>query len=668
MVGGRIWVFIGCALVAGACGDDVAAASGAGGGTGNTGADPSTSSDHAADGTGETGENGADCKADADCVNDDPCLAGECVGGSCRYEPALIGECRPAIEVEYPARGATLKGELGEVVTVVGNVRAGAGDIESLTLNGSNVELDRAGGFAIEIDPVVGGNTLVFEAVDSNAWTRRRVQSFLWSTQYLRPTKPMEGAVEQGLLMHLGQESIDALGTVFQLALDSIDIAGVVDPTTPIGSQVGYDIYVTSLTKGPSSVNLPATDRGMHLDAALGNIQGGLAFECTGLMCQLAGGSSTGGLSLDSVDVHADVWLSVTPTNEIQVDLVNVSTAVNNLDIWSNNGWTNALLSLLEGMIINGVVSDLEDALTDQISNTLGPLLADGLSGFSIGAPIGFPSLTDPAREITVQLETDVGETDFHDGIAPPRPSPRQGGLIALRGGGYVVERTVPYDNRGIPARVGCGTDHELISVPRVAPLEIGLADDLLNQLLYGAWAGGLLEFGRPLDSSGGGIQVESVELSGMLAPTANDCNEEGALLAHIGDLQITAAVEINGTRTDFVAYTSLALEIEVGADEKGISIDIPGVAWMETELTVVQDESIPNETGFRTILETMVEQQLIGGLSGGFGGIALPEIDLSGIAGLPPGSTLLTINIDSAERRPGVSVLNGRFGGPSRR
>ncbi|MBL4688160.1 MAG: hypothetical protein JKY37_26455 [Nannocystaceae bacterium] len=680
MVSSRAAWIIGCLLVLPACGDDdVAAASGTDGETGTAGGTANVSADGVDetadddDGEGDA-DNGGDCNEDADCTSD--CMAGTCEAGACTLEPALTAECRPSIDIEYPPRGATIEGEPGDIVTVVGTVTTGVGTIESLTFNGEPLDVQTDGTFTVDIAPSVGGNTMIFETVDSKDWARRRVQSFLWSSSYMLPTEPMEGVAPQGLLMHLGQESIDDgdrslpiddLGSVFHLTLDSLDLGSFINPATPIASQAGYDIYVTSLEKDSASVSLTAIDGGMHLDASLNGIDGDLVFDCTNLLCLAAGGDSSGGLTMTAIEISADIIIGVSSDHEMQVDLTNVSTQVNNLDIYSNNIWTNFLLSILEPLILGGIVSDVENLLSGEVTNVLGPLLVDGLAGFSISAPIDFPSLADPDSPIVVQLETDVGATDFHDGVAPPRPSPTQSGLIEFRGAGYVQTATTPHENLGIPARAGCGSPDVLIAMPRIAPLEIGLADDLLNQLLYGAWAGGLLEFdlvGGDDDGGGDGgpIQVQSVKLSGMLAPTATDCNDEGSLLAHIGDLQITATIDLNGTVTDFVAYSSMALVVEIGAGDGGISINIPSIAWMETELTVEQDASIENEAFFLSILEGMLEEQLLSGLSGGFGGISLPEIDLSAIAGLPPGSALLSITVDNVERRGGISVLNSHF------
>ena len=563
-----------CALALTACGDDDASASGGEGETEGTAGDDNDDSDSVDDTSGpddddddnDSVDDGSECSADADCVPDDPCLAGVCSDGTCSMEPALTGECRPVIDVEFPPRGATIEGEVGEPVTVVGTVETGLGTIESLTLDGQAIDFDPGdGSFTIDIEPLVGGNTLVFETEDSNGWTRRRVQSFLWSTSFLLPTEPMEGPAPQGIMLFLGQDSLDDgdpskpindLAAVFQLALDNLDVGAFVDPTTPIASEAGYDIYVTSLTKGAATATLAAIDGGMHLDASLDDIQGDLDFDCGSFLCELAGGDGTGGLSMSSVDITADILLSVSESNELQVDLANVATQVNNLDIWSNNGWTNFLLGLLEGLIIDGVVADVEGLLADEVENTLGPLLVEGLGGFSLSAPIDFPSLADPDAGITVLLETDAGATDWHDGVAPPRRSPGQGGLIDFRGGGYVEEAMTSYENDGIPYRAGCAQGRELLDLPRTSALEIGLTDDVINQLLYGAWAGGLLEFELDLgggdeggtggdDSGGGGpagIEINGVEISGMLAPTATDCNPDGILYAHVGDMRITAS------------------------------------------------------------------------------------------------------------------------------
>ena len=208
--------------------------------------------------------------------------------------------------------------------------------------------------------------------------------------------------------------------------------------------------------------------------------------------------------------------------------------------------------------------------------------------------------------------------------------------------------------------------------MPRTSPLEIGLNDDFVNQILYGVWAGGLLELplGEVFGGGGGGGPLPvgdlNINLSGMLAPTASDCGGGDVLLAHIGDLKLDASLSFMGMPIDFVGYISLFLELEISAGEDGLGFGFGNVTAIETELTIEQDESIQLEGLIKGLLENQIENGLLGDLAGGgFGGIQLPTIDLSSQLGLPPGSAELGLQIESSERAPGTTVLGGRLGPP---
>src|SRR5690606_6057178 len=118
-----------------------------------------------------------------------------------------------------------------------------------------------------------------------------------------------------------------------------------------------------------------------------------------------------------------------------------------------------------------------------------------------------------------------------------------------------------PYDNLGIPRRDRCGQGGQEVFLPREAALEIGLTDDMLNQLLFAGWQGGLLEF--PLDSEALGgddglVSDFDVKVSGMSAPTASDCNESQTLFAQIGDIRIDAEVTLADAPVSFTAFITV--------------------------------------------------------------------------------------------------------------
>lgn len=619
------------------------------------------------------------CDADEECQDDNPCTASACGGnGTCVFTPVMSLECRPEIEVEYPPRAATIESN-SPGITVTGTVHSPSGDIVSFTINGTDVALDADGRFSHQITAKQGGNTLVLETMDELDQPRKRVQSFLWSRDYVKPEPPMSGLSPNGLGIYLSQEviddnnrsqPIDDLATILDLALDSFDIAALFNPNTVVASTAGYDVYLTDLTIGGTDVMLTSIDGGLHVEASLTDIIGDLYFDCTSFTCQLAGGSGTGGLSVAEVTLVGDLRLDVADDHTIDIDLVNVQTLIdsNDVDVWADNTWTNVVISVVEFFVLDSLVADIAAQLNDEVQNTLGPLLEDGLDQFNINTSLNLPNLGDPKTPIVVDLVTDFGDTDFHDGNTPPNPSPPRGGAIVLRGGGFVENDISPYENLGIPLRENCGEGGGGMSLPRESLMEIGLHDDLLNQLLYGAWQGGLLEFPLPPDLLGepGDNSVYTdldVYLSGMLAPTASDCNDSGQLLAHIGDLRIDASLTLFDQPITFVAYSTLVVRVEVSDLDGSLGITLTGVEDVQTELTVGEDNAIEVEPTLVSVLETQLTDGLLAALGGeSLGAIQLPEMDLSDTLGLPPGTALIAIQVDSVGREPGTTVISGHL------
>ncbi|HWB79837.1 MAG TPA: hypothetical protein VG755_32960 [Nannocystaceae bacterium] len=660
-------LFLGLCATAIACGDD-SSHPGADGSIGGTEATDgmTVGTDDATVGSADTTVGGCDCD------DDNPCTEDACDGGTCTHTPlAVSNECRPQIDVEYPPRAATITGDLGTpTVTVMGTVSSGLGAIDSLTLNGDPVTVADDGSFTHDVAVDVGGNLLVFEATDDAGNARRRVQSLLWSDTYHEPMTPSDDPVPEGLGFWLDQESlddgdhsmpVDDLATVLELALGAFDTNAFVDPTTPVASSAGYDVYLTSLELGSAMVGLQGTNGGIAITAALQDIYGDLNFDCTNFACELAGGDSTGGLSIAAVTVTGTLLLGVDDNHQLSATLQGVDAIVNpdDVEIWSDNGWTDFLLSVVEVFIHDSLVADLEGALEDQIQSNLGPALANGLSALALATEFSFPNLGNARKSIPVELAADFASTDFHGNESPP-----MGGAVVLRAGGYPTLAVTPYENDGVPTRSGCGTGMQELAIPRDAALEIALADDTLNELLFAGWRGGLLEFPLSGDQLGGGGLVEdlNVVVSGMLAPTVSDCGDTGELLATIGDIRIDATLTIQGNPVEFTAFTTLVVKVNIVASEDGIALDLAEVVRVETELTA-DDASIDMEAALIDLLEAQLVDGLLGQLgTTGFGQITLPTIDLSGMVGLPPGTAMLTIHVNDVAREGGTNVIVAHF------
>lgn len=621
------------------------------------------------------------------CDDNNACTANFCdpVNG-CGFTVVQSFACRPVFTVTYPPRGATLQGPVGGTINVTGTVASGAGAITSFKVNGQTVTPNAVdGSFSVTITPEIGANTLEFAATDDLGTNESRVQAYHYSSAYTKPTTTGQGNVDPGLGIYLGQTSIDDkvpppptdLAAIFKGVLDGLDLSSFFDPNTVIASSTGFDIYVTSLVFAGSDVALDAIDGGLHVRASLNNITGGLRFDCTNFGCQLLGGDSSGSLKVTSIVINADLLMSVTSTHTLEVSVINATTQVNGLNISSNNGWTNFLLSILEPIILGGIVSDLEDELTAQLSTVLGPLLEDGLGALAFNQVFSLPRLDGSTPGIDVALESDFSSTDFQD--ATPGP---QGGAFGLRAWATAATRGTPNAdpfnaNLGVPMRVGCGASAgQSLAIPKAAPLEIVFADDTINQILRAAWWGGLLQF--PVDSAllGSvdlaqyGVSDLTLDVSGYLPPVASDC-VNGQLRLYVGDMRVDANLKLFGQPVDAIVYVAFDAPISLGANPTtgDIEIIVESIENVKLEVNVTNEAALGIEPALASLLETQLVPALGGLLGNGtpLASFPLPEIDLSSSLGQPAGTSLIKIvPITSPTlpntRQSGNTVIFGRL------
>jgi hypothetical protein len=533
-------------------------------------------------------------------------------------------------------------------VTVTGTVVSGAGDITAFTVNGEIVTPEADGAFSYDLTGMYGGNYLLIEAADELGSERKVVQSFLLSDDYRIPVAdPLGGHEPQGMGFYLGQTSLDVLAEVTTLAFSSLDLGGLLPD--PVLQQAGHTIRARGanpISFGTPTATLDAQVGGMHLVATVPDL--GADMRISGWAC-----NGNVDFTASSLVLEADIVFSVVE-NAMVTNLTGVSASINGDDL-SIDCFLGGLIEALAGDIAGDFESTIETELTGQ----LGPLLNEAFNAFAISFPIEFPSIDPAGDPIAILLETDFESVAFDD----------DGGNITLR----AVATSEPlglYTNLGVAGRSSCGeAAAQLVSFLEEDPLEVVLSDNTVNQLLYSAWSGGLLEFDVPpellgdFDLSGFGISDLVLHASGMLQPTVADCVDD-VLIAHIGDLRIDADMSLFGTPISATLYISLTANFEITSGDGELGFSISGIERVELQVEVADEAFISIESTF----EDLILENLVPGLLAALGGDALgsfplPEIDLSGsIDGVPAG-TVLSITPTRVRRFLGNSVVGGTMG-----
>lgn len=624
-------------------------------------------------------DNTDECNDNDACTEDDICGDGTCEGeqidcddhnvctqdkcsrfSGCDWDLIVSNSCRPQFSDIFPERAATVQG-VRRAITVTGTVQSGAGDITSLLLNGVELSVGDDGSFSHQMTPIVGGNILVFEATDSWGTTRKRVQSFLWSRRYRAPTEPKNGMVTEGLGIFLSQDVLDDgereappndFAGIFELVMASIDMMDAID--NPVVATTLYDVHITSISYEDPSVYLDSNDGRLTLTIVMDkriNPGSDVRFRA-GLFLDTLW-DENGSFTATRVTITADVALAVDDNHNIVATVADdeISVVIEGGDFSFDGFIVDAIASLFR----NSLVSTMETEFASAIQGQIEPILEDALGGLAFDQVIPFPKLNDSESSIEVRLVTDFEEVDI-----------AEAGITFIERAGAYADDENSYDNRGAMARSGCALGTQTLPMHDDAALEIGLTDDLLNELLYSAWQGGMLEFVIPPEMLGdldlpAGVSDLTMVATGMLQPTAADCNADGELRLFVGDLRVDASMSVLGSPLDVVIYASFEGGLELSAGESEVNMTMTDISQLETEITIVQDSLVSLESEFESLIAESLVPALLGALGGDtLGGFPLPEIDLSGTVDGVPDGTVIAIDPEDVFREAGNSFVQG--------
>ncbi|MBI5511745.1 MAG: hypothetical protein HY903_23565 [Deltaproteobacteria bacterium] len=613
---------------------------------------------------------GVDTSA-VDCDDGSDCTADSCdVDAGCGHALVVSLRCRPQIVVDYPPRAATIQGTTP--VAVTGRVTSGNGAISVLTINGQEVGVDpETGAFSFDFAATVGANVLELAATDAAAVSASRLQAFHLSADYRLPdvAAPGSGAIDLGAAVWLAQASIDDgqapppvdLAAIVEYVLANLDLNSLVDSSAPLASTAGFDIYyVSDLAIGGTASSLAAIDGGLHLVASLTSLTGGLVFDCpcSGATCGcwFAGGDSTGGWRIDAIVVEADLLIGVASDHSLTITALNTTSAVSGFDAWSNNSWTNFLISIIKPFIMGGLVADLESTLESQLTVSLPGVIVGVLSELAAPRALAVTRLDgalDPGTSqpitVGVTLAGDFSLTEFGD--AAPGP---QGGVFGMRAWATTAAAGVPVGapwdaNLGVPLRTGCGAGPQALVVPELASAEEVYADDVLNEVLRAAWWGGWLEQPVQLadlpatELAAAGITSFVGTLSGWLPPLLSDC-AAGELRFYVGDLRLDATVEIEGQTVNVVSWASFDAPATLRATVTGLEVVLGVPEHVQVGLDVAQDDQLGHEGALAESWRTVIVPALVTRAGSGQPVVVVPhfEIDVSAALGQAPGTTLM--------------------------
>ncbi len=376
-------------------------------------------------------------------------------------------------------------------------------------------------------------------------------------------------------------------------------------------------------------------------------------------------------ITADKIDLGIDLFLTKDPaTGKLVSTAKNTTLQFTNLKALPINGPLSNVINPILGQIESAILAPLTNLLTGilgpTLNNTIGGALGNALGALAINTTIPLGPFIGKGAPANLKLTSDIGTLSFQA---------KQGIVFGLAAS-MTAEKKVPHDILGSIGRAGCLADKakpEVFNPTEKYGLEVGLADDFVNQLLEAIWNGGLLQLALDssvlgnVDLSTYGVKDLSVETDFLLPPILNTCADGDWLTLQIGDLGIHAMLSFSGTPIDMYAYAMVTAKVKIEAvadpknpGSKAISLTLdPKSVALKLEVTKINSEALAFKDIFVSLITGLVPS-LVGGISGGLGAIPLPSIDLSTLSPSIPKGTTLGIDIQEIANVAGYTYIRG--------
>lgn len=628
--------------------------------------------------------------------------------------PALSGSLTlkvdstgPLVLITTPKRGDTREGDAK--VTVKGTCLDELSATKSFTINKQQVKIGADGSFTFVIDSQLGMNAIVWEATDEWDNVSSGVQAYYYSTKWYPEdaAKPAESAVTSGIGVWMSQSTIDAgpphdhktpkdLASVAEIVIGSMDIKSLLGGNgIPINQGLlGFnvdDIKIKDLKLGDANVNdgypdvnIQVIKGGMHVASKMYKLNTTMQMD---ISISILGLSSKGWqeivITADWITLETDLFISLDPgTGKPVSEAKNTKVKMQNLKILMGNnslptvisnlmkGAENAVIGFIDSFLNSTFTGLLEGILQDQIQKMLGTTIGSALQALAINTELPLKPFIGTGAEVKLKLGTKLGLIDFQPkGVEP-------GGMLIGLDGSFTSPKNVVHPVLGSLGHAGCldpGAKDKFNPTLKFA-LEMGLADDFINELLFSVWNGGLLNLSIGADALGSvdltqyGVADVKITTDFLLPPLVNACVENnGDLKLQVGDLLLHAQLSFSGIPVDVYIYVTLQATASLSAVDnpktgmKELGFGLKGIDVVELEVVKINAEAKGLKDLFVTMIKKVMIPKLVDSLGKGLGSFPLPAFDLSGFSPSIPKGTAIAIDIQQIENKQGYTYLRGK-------
>lgn len=474
------------------------------------------------------------------------------------YGPIYVDSSGPNLEIYTPPRGEWTEAASTEVT---GNVVEEYSLLSNTSVNGSSVTPTSSGDFIASVYHDLGITLVETIAEDSDGNDTTDTRAIL-SGDFLPEGTP----IEDGFVVYLGQSGVQTIENYADDMIGNLNIASML-PSNPIAQEsVAWctaNINLHNISYGNTSVDINPNANGTITTTLTVNnfdvdvdvpLTGGSWSPCPDFSGSVSASSLTATLILEP-------YVS---GNQLYISLNSSSSSLNGLNV-NLSGWA-SILDFVVNIFESDIASLLEAEIQSAIEAEIPPLLEDILQSIAIDETIdvlgGSYTLSAVPSSVGVDnygielgLQTNISSTSW----------------------------TMP--------SYGLGSLYESYATPSFttgSSVNIAMSTDVVNQLLYQIWGGGLMAQELSLNDLGiGGDELSlifpnasdlRVTIDPMLPPVAIP-DGSGSLELQMGEFYIAlhdGAYSAGDIRMELYAHIFAPLSLSASASTIEANIGTP--------------------------------------------------------------------------------------------
>ena len=206
-------------------------------------------------------------------------------------------------------------------------------------------------------------------------------------------------------------------------------------------------------------------------------------------------------------------------------------------------------------------VKALKKVLADQMGKVFEAL--------AINQKFSLPALIGNGAPVDMMINSRISQI-----ICTPTIN-QAGGILFAMDASVTSEKMVNYTPLGSIGRAGCLVPGavEVFNHGQKFPLEIGLAEDFINQLLFSLWNAGSMvtslteaDIGDSFNVSSFGVSDLKITTDFMLPPVMTSCVDDGSNKLQMGDLHLHAQLKLNDQFVDIWLWVTLQATVKLSA------------------------------------------------------------------------------------------------------